>query len=72
MTDTLKNRSAGVLAVTVGEFRVELLPATPDSDTFPEHVLIDYTAHNQGQIEKKSKRLRSVADRRGWQYLPSR
>ena len=68
-TNDLKQMSAGVLAVTVGEFKIESLPATSDPDTFPSHVLVDYTAHGPGRIEKKSKRLRSIAEKRGWQHV---
>jgi hypothetical protein len=68
-TSTLQRSSVGVLGITVGEFRAESLSVIPDPDTFPEHVLVDYRGHTAGQVEKKSKRLRSIATERGWQFL---
>lgn len=68
---TSKNlASAGVLAVTVSEFKQEDLPAQFDgTDDFPCHVSVDYNGVPEKQIEKKSKRLRDVAHARGWKFI---
>ena len=67
-TTQLKHKSVGTLAVTVLECKQEALTASPDPDEFPEHVVIDFSAVTASQAEKKSKKLRAVADARGWQY----
>jgi hypothetical protein len=44
------------------------LPAIADPDTFPEHVLIDFSDFEKKEIEKKAKVLRASAERRDWLY----
>lgn len=60
--------AVGTLGVTVVECSAEGLPARPDTETFPEHVVIDFTGVTGNQVEKKSKKLRAAAEVRGWQY----
>ena len=56
----------GTMAVTVEECTAEMLPARPDPGPFPEHAVIDYTGLSDNQCEKKGKKLRDVAEVRGW------
>lgn len=67
-TTVLKFTSAGSLAVTVAECTTNELPVKPDPKPFPEHVVIDFTSFSGNQIEKKAKKLKLLADARGWQY----
>lgn len=60
----------GVLAITVLECSGQQLPVCPDPDTFPGHVLIDFTQFGTNQIRKKSEMLRDAAAARGWQFRP--
>lgn len=62
------NPPAGVLAVTVSECLALDLPVVPDPETFPEHVLIDFSAFGTNQVKRKAERLRDLALVRGWQY----
>lgn len=68
-TKTLTFQSVGVMAVSASECSHEELDVEPDPEPFVEHVLIDFSHHSLNQQEKKSKRLRSSADKRGWLYL---
>jgi len=61
-----KLASVGVLAVTVGECAAQNLPSQSSPDVFPEHAEIDFTGLSGGQCEKKGKKLRDVAEGRGW------
>lgn len=61
-------RSAGVVAVTAGECEALALPATPDPNEFPEHVLIDFSDFEKKDIEKKAKLLRAQAEMRDWLF----
>ena len=67
-TKTLKLGSSGVLAVSMAECRALDLPVTPDPDSFPEHVLIDFSAYGKSATEKKAKLLKAKAEVRGWLY----
>lgn len=67
-TTVLGFASIGSLALTVKECNENELPVQPKPEEFPEHVVINFTALNGNQVEKKAKRLRSIADARGWQY----
>jgi len=60
--------SVGVLAVTMAECTAEELPVEPDPEPFPSHAVIRFEECSTSQMEKKAKRLRAVAQRRGWQY----
>ena len=60
--------SIGTLALTVSECHELELEARPDP--FPEHAVIDFSGLRKNQIETKSKKLRVVADARGWQFQP--
>lgn len=67
-TTTLNYASDGVLAITVTECVRESLPARADPQPFPEHAVVDFSTCTDGQIEKKSKRLKVLAEQRGWQF----
>ena len=67
-TRVLKHESVGVMAVTIGECEKEELTVAPDPEPFPEHVFVDFSAYGENQIKKKAKRLKAVAEVRGWQY----
>ena len=67
-TTTLKFSSIGTLAVTVMECKQQELPAAPDPEPFPEHVVIDFTGFGKSQVEHKSKKLKAAAEVRGWKY----
>uniref|UniRef100_Q3APY7 Uncharacterized protein n=1 Tax=Chlorobium chlorochromatii (strain CaD3) TaxID=340177 RepID=Q3APY7_CHLCH len=60
--------SCGVMAVNVAECTVLELPVMSDPQPFPEHVLIDFSAYNKREIEKKAKLLKAKAEVRGWLY----
>jgi hypothetical protein len=61
-------RSVGVMAVTVDECAAEALSTRPDPEPFPEHVVIDFMGLTNNQCEKKSKKLKTKAEARGWLY----
>jgi hypothetical protein len=50
--------SIGVMAVSVPECSDLALSVIPDPEPFPEHVLIDFSAHGISAIEKKAKQLK--------------
>lgn len=64
----LKFDSVGSLALNVMDCTDNDLPVRPKPEEFPEHVVIDFTELSGNQVEKKAKKLRSVAEARGWQY----
>jgi hypothetical protein len=63
-------KSVGVVSVTVAECANLDLQAAGDPDPFPEHCLIDFTGYEKGEIKKKSKILRTIAEQRDWLYKP--
>lgn len=64
-------QSAGVLGVTNDEFNSENLNCLPDDSAFKGHVLVDYSScTSKGQIEKKAKKIRDIAQERSWMYQP--
>ena len=67
-TTVLGYQSVGVVAVTVCECKEHDLCVKHDPDPFPEHMLIKFKDFSISQIEKKAKRLKKVAEIRGWQY----
>ena len=67
-TTELKLASAGTMAVTIDECTAESLPARPDPEPFPEHVVIDFTGLTDRQCEKAAKKLRAKSNARGWLY----
>lgn len=60
--------SSGVVAVTVSECTSIELPTNEDNDPFDGHAHIDFTDLSTNQIGKKSKRLKNLANQRGWLY----
>jgi hypothetical protein len=58
--------SVGVMAVTVAECSDQDLPVRSSPEEFPEHAEIDFTGFGGSQCEKKGKKLRDLAERRGW------
>jgi hypothetical protein len=69
-TETLGHASDGALGVSVGECEDLDLRVVPDPEPFPEHVLIDFSEHGRKLIEKRSKKLKSYAEGRGWLFQP--
>lgn len=60
--------SVGVMSVSVVEVKECALEPVPDPEAFPEHVVVDYAGLTGGQIEKKAKLLKVLAETRGWQF----
>ena len=60
----------GVLSVTTNECSNLELSVHSDPDTFPEHMLIDFSGFVRNQVRRKSSRLRDCATARGWQFRP--
>jgi hypothetical protein len=67
-TNQLVLQSSGVMAVTISECGQLELPVYPDSESFPEHALIDFSAYGKSVTEKKAKQLRAKAEARDWLY----
>ena len=64
-----EHESAGVLAVIVSECKALGLQAYSDPGPFPEHAVIDFDQRlTNGQIRKIARKLRDMAQSRGWQY----
>jgi hypothetical protein len=61
-----KLESVGVMAVTVEECTREDLVARSSPKEFAEHAEIDFLNFNPKQCEKKGKKLKNVAESRGW------
>ena len=61
--------SCGVMSISLGECANENLPVISDGVPYPEHVSIDFNGLTGGQTRRKSKYLRAVANKRGWQYI---
>ncbi len=70
-TSRAECRSVGVLAVTVADCESLQLIARPDPAPFPEHAVIDFSNFTPGQVEKTAKRLKLLAESRGWQFRPT-
>jgi hypothetical protein len=64
--------SVGVMAVTVVECEKEELVARSSPEYFWEHAEIDFLDFNANQCEKKSKKLKSAAEARGWMHQADR
>jgi hypothetical protein len=67
-TEQLEYASVGVLAVTVRECEMLDLAAEADPKPFPAHIVIRFGDLARAEIERKAKRLKSVAVSRGWLY----
>ena len=65
-TDTLGYKSCGVVAVSARECRLEDLQVNADPAPFPEHAVIEFGSLNRNDTERKSKRLKLMAEARGW------
>jgi hypothetical protein len=71
-TGALGCQSAGVWAVTVQQCGNCNLPARPDVDGhFPEHAVIDFTAHQEKEQKAKSKILAAKAAEQGCLFKPT-
>ncbi len=64
--------SIGVMAVTVEECGREKLDVRSSPEHFLEHAEIDFQGLNANQSERKGKRLKSVAEARGWMHQADR
>jgi hypothetical protein len=63
------SESKGVQAVTFAECAGEQLPARPSPrDDSPHHAEIDFSGYSNNRCDKKGKRLRALAEIRGWLY----
>ena len=60
--------SIGVMAVSREECEQQELPVLEDGEPYPEHCSIDYSGFSKKKVERIAKVLRTLADRRGWQY----
>ncbi|MFK9003992.1 hypothetical protein [Pseudomonas pergaminensis] len=63
-------KSVGVVSVTVDECQSMDLPALPDPAPFKEHAVIDFEGFEKGEIKRKAKELRIIAEQRDWLYKP--
>lgn len=71
-TRKLGYQSAGVWAVTVQECEACNLPTRSDAEGhYPEHAIIDFTAHAEKDQKAKSKILAAKAENRGCQFKPA-
>lgn len=71
-TAVLGFASAGVMGVSVAECDALQLRVESDPEPFPEHVAIDFSGFERASIEKRGKKLRAMADARGWLYSAAR
>jgi hypothetical protein len=69
-TEVLTYRSAGALAVSVGECIAMGVTARRDPEPFKEHAVIDFTSVEPSRIRPVSEHLADLARRRDWQYQP--
>ena len=68
---TLGHASDGTLGVSVGECEDLDLSVAPNPEPFPEHRAESHLSkHGRKQIEKRSKKLKSHAEARGWLFQP--
>lgn len=63
-------KSSGVVAVTKEECKINDLPVIDDNIPFVGHCSINYNSLSNGQISKKSKKLKVLAENRGWLFRP--
>lgn len=61
-------KSSGVVSVTNGECIDNELPVTIDNNPFEGHCSINYKDLTSGEINKKAKKLKALAAKRGWQF----
>lgn len=68
-TSVLSLPSVGVMAVSNSECHdLDLLVRSQPLIDFPEHAVIDFSGFVEGEIRRKAKRLRSIAEVRGWLF----
>ncbi len=65
------NKSFGVMAVIPVECETENLHCEENNDPFDGHAFIDFTGLPNNQIDKKAKKLRNAASKRGWLFKNS-
>lgn len=61
-------QSVGVMAVSCAESKSQQLNVIEDGTPYPEHCSIDFNNLTNGQISKKSKKLKSYAEQRDWLF----
>lgn len=61
-------QSVGVMAVSYAECEIQELKVIEDGTPYPEHCSINFNDLTNGQISKKSKRLKSYAEQRDWVF----
>ncbi|HET7228718.1 MAG TPA: hypothetical protein VFJ16_01815 [Longimicrobium sp.] len=67
-TMSLGFSSIGVMAVSHAECGALDLPVEPDPEPFPEHAVINFSALQKNEIEKRAKKLRTHAEARDWLF----
>ena len=65
---SLKLSSCGVMGLLCAECETLALPVLPAPESFPEHVVIDFSDFSKRQTEKKAKQLKARAEARDWLY----
>jgi len=63
-------KSAGVLAVTLGECSASALQVIEDATPYPEHCSIDFSGLSNRLVAVRAKELRDYSVARGWLYQP--
>jgi len=63
-------KSVGTLAISKSECDQNNLPIRNDNIPFDGHCSIDYNGLSNNAIGKKAKKLKSLAQKRGWQFRP--
>ena len=61
-------KSVGTLAISKIECDDNSLPVNNDNDPFEGHCSLDYNGLSNKEISKKAKKLKSLAQIRGWQF----
>ena len=69
-TSELELRSAGVVAVTVGECESLGIDAILDGVPYPEHASLNLSIFTTGELKNIAKLLRKQANDRGWLFRP--
>ena len=67
-TNTLKNKSIGVMGVTENECELKKLKVISDPKPYKEHILIDFGNFTQNKVKSIAKALAADAKKRGWCY----
>jgi len=69
-TEDGNKKSVGTLAVSKLECDQNNLPIQNDNIPFKGHCSLDYRGLSNNEIGKKAKKLKSLAQKRDWQFRP--